>query len=95
MPVRVLLVDDHTLVRAGLRSLLDSLDGVEVVAEGGDGRGFDVAAAGTRARHGASLGLLGMEERATLAGGRLEIRAGPSGTTVTAELPLPEGEAET
>jgi DNA-binding NarL/FixJ family response regulator len=37
-PVRVLLADDHTLVRAGIRSLLESLPGVEVIAESGDGR---------------------------------------------------------
>jgi len=37
-PVRVLLADDHTLVRAGIRSLLESIDGVQVVAECGDGR---------------------------------------------------------
>lgn len=36
--VRVLLADDHTLVRAGIRALLESLSGVEVVAECGDGR---------------------------------------------------------
>jgi DNA-binding NarL/FixJ family response regulator len=36
--VRILLADDHTLVRAGIRSLLESVDGVEVVAECGDGR---------------------------------------------------------
>lgn len=36
--VRVLLADDHTLVRAGIRSLLENIDGVEVVAESGDGR---------------------------------------------------------
>jgi DNA-binding NarL/FixJ family response regulator len=36
--VRVLLADDHTLVRAGIRSLLESIAGVEVVAECGDGR---------------------------------------------------------
>jgi DNA-binding NarL/FixJ family response regulator len=36
-PMRVLLVDDHTLVRAGLRSLLESLHEVEVVGEAGDG----------------------------------------------------------
>lgn len=38
MPVRVLLVDDHALVRAGLRSLMQSFVDVEVVAEAGDGR---------------------------------------------------------
>ena len=35
--MRVVLVDDHTLVRAGLRTLLDTLEGVEVVAEAGNG----------------------------------------------------------
>jgi len=37
-PVRVLLADDHALVRAGLRELLQKLPQVEVVAEAGDGR---------------------------------------------------------
>jgi DNA-binding NarL/FixJ family response regulator len=36
--IRILLADDHTLVRAGIRSLLESIDGVEVVAEAGEGR---------------------------------------------------------
>jgi DNA-binding NarL/FixJ family response regulator len=35
--IRVLLADDHTLVRAGIRSLLQGLAGYEVVAEVGDG----------------------------------------------------------
>jgi DNA-binding NarL/FixJ family response regulator len=34
----VLLVDDHALIRAGIRSLLEKMTGVEVVAEAGDGR---------------------------------------------------------
>ena len=38
IPLRVLLADDHALVRAGLRKLLESIPGVEVVAEAGDGR---------------------------------------------------------
>lgn len=37
-PIRILLADDHTLVRAGIRSLLESIDDVVVVAEAGDGR---------------------------------------------------------
>ena len=37
-PIRVILADDHTLVRAGIRALLEKLPGVEVVAEAGDGR---------------------------------------------------------
>lgn len=36
--VRVLLADDHTLVRAGIRALLDKLPEVQVVAEATDGR---------------------------------------------------------
>lgn len=35
--VQVLLVDDHTLVRAGLRKLLESIPNVEVVGECSDG----------------------------------------------------------
>ena len=35
--IRVVVVDDHLLVRAGIRSLLESLDDVRVVAEAGDG----------------------------------------------------------
>ena len=35
--VRVLLADDHTLVRAGLRKLLESIPGFAVVGEAGDG----------------------------------------------------------
>lgn len=38
MNVRVVLADDHTLVRSGIRALLNGLPGVEVVAEAGDGR---------------------------------------------------------
>ncbi len=36
--IRVLLVDDHKLFRAGIRSLLQTVSGVEVIAEAGDGR---------------------------------------------------------
>ena len=37
-PIRVLLADDHALVRAGIRALLSTIEGVEVIAEAGDGR---------------------------------------------------------
>jgi len=37
-PIRILLADDHTLVRAGIRSLLTRLPGLEVVGEAADGR---------------------------------------------------------
>lgn len=36
-PIRVLLVDDHPVVRTGLRALLDGFDGVTVVGEAADG----------------------------------------------------------
>ena len=38
VPIRVLVAEDHGLVRAGIRRLLDDLAGVEVVAEARDGR---------------------------------------------------------
>lgn len=37
MPIRVLLADDHSLVRAGIRSLLQKIAGVQVVAEAENG----------------------------------------------------------
>ncbi len=37
-PIRILLAEDHTLVRAGIRSLLSRLDGMEVIGEASDGQ---------------------------------------------------------
>lgn len=37
-PLRVVLAEDHTLVRKGIRAVLRQLAGVEVVAEAADGR---------------------------------------------------------
>ncbi len=36
--IRLLLAEDHTIVREGLRSLIDSSEDMEVVGEVGDGR---------------------------------------------------------
>jgi len=53
-----------------------------------DGRGFDVAAARRRALDGESHGLINMQERATLAGGDLEIASAPGqGTSIRVRLP--------
>jgi PAS domain S-box-containing protein len=54
-----------------------------------DGVGFDVVAAQNRAAGGASLGLLGMQERVRLCGGSLEIKSSPgAGAKVVATIPL-------
>jgi DNA-binding NarL/FixJ family response regulator len=37
-PIRVVLTDDHPIVRAGIRAALEELPGVEVVGEASDGR---------------------------------------------------------
>lgn len=37
-PIRVVLADDHRLLRAGIRLLLEGVEGIEVVAEAADGR---------------------------------------------------------
>jgi DNA-binding NarL/FixJ family response regulator len=36
-PIRVLVVDDHAVVREGLRSFLELQDGIDVAGEAGDG----------------------------------------------------------
>ena len=55
-----------------------------------DGGGFDPAAVTNQPAGGKGLGLLGMRERAALAGGELIVEAAPgAGTTVVVRLPLP------
>lgn len=54
-----------------------------------DGQGFDPRSARDRAVNGASLGLVGMQERTELAGGLLELNSSPGqGTKVHAVFPL-------
>ena len=56
-----------------------------------DGIGFDEDGARLRVIRSGSMGLIGMEERAQLAGGRLKLRSAPgAGTTVSAVFPLVE-----
>jgi signal transduction histidine kinase len=57
-----------------------------------DGQGFEAAATLGASTTQGKLGLLGMQERATLAGGSLEIESNPgAGTTVIVRLPLGDG----
>jgi signal transduction histidine kinase len=54
-----------------------------------DGLGFDVSEARARAAQGASMGLLGMEERVSLSGGEFEVTAAVGqGTRVRALFPV-------
>lgn len=60
-----------------------------------NGRGFDVTQAMDTADHRRRMGLYGMEERAVLAGGRLEIESTLGvGTTISVEIPLEDAWAE-
>lgn len=43
MVVRVMLIDDHPVVRAGLRAILDSFPDIQVVAEAASGEGITLA----------------------------------------------------
>ena len=36
-PIRVVIADDHALIRAGVRALLGSFDNTELVGEAADG----------------------------------------------------------
>jgi DNA-binding NarL/FixJ family response regulator len=47
-PVRVLVVDDHQMVRAGITALLAATDDIVVVGQAGDGNEATVAATQTR-----------------------------------------------
>jgi len=54
-----------------------------------DGRGFDLDSVRARTASGASLGLVGMEERMALAGGSFELRSAPGqGTVLLATFPV-------
>jgi DNA-binding NarL/FixJ family response regulator len=68
--IRIVLADDHTLFRAGIRALLNDLAGAEVVGEAGDGH----AALRLIAQHKPDVAVLdiGMD--------------GPNGLEVTAQI---------
>ncbi len=37
-PIRVFLVDDHVVVRRGMRAFFDMFDDIEILGEAADGR---------------------------------------------------------
>ena len=72
-----------------LRVAVGEVSGEIELTVADDGVGFDIAQARRRAHEGRSLGLLGMEERAALAGGRIEIDSAPgNGTRLTLWVPI-------
>ena len=89
--IRVLIVDDHAVVRSGLRRVLESEADIEVVGEAGtaDQAIYETVALKPGAASGAGLGLVGMRERIALLGGTLTLETdGAGGTTLVAEVPL-------
>ena len=63
------------------------VDGTLAIRVSDDGRGIDARRATDG--EGGGFGLIGMRERADLAGGRLTIGSGDEGTTVALALPVP------
>jgi len=60
-----------------------------------DGKGFNIDETHIRALKGESFGLLGMQERASLAGGSLELTSGPGkGTVIHVHFPVEESKDE-
>ncbi|MFJ6279904.1 response regulator [Arthrobacter subterraneus] len=74
--IRVLLVDDHPVVRAGLRAMLGDFDGVVVVDEAADGAGA-IAAVRRLASTGGPVDVVLMD---------LQMGPGMDGVTATREV---------
>jgi PAS domain S-box-containing protein len=74
---------------ASVKVELSQTDGFLHLTVHDDGVGFDLEKARSQLQDGASLGLLGMEERASLAGGRIDLKSAPQkGTEVHVWFPL-------
>ncbi|MBI5948563.1 MAG: HAMP domain-containing protein [Chloroflexi bacterium] len=75
--------------------LLERRDGKAVLVVEDDGCGFDVSVVRGSGSPSAKLGLLGMEERASLVGGTLAVESRPgSGTAIFVEVPIDGGADE-
>ncbi|MEQ1911441.1 MAG: PAS domain S-box protein [Vicinamibacterales bacterium] len=89
----------NVLRHAAARNITVSVqvqDGALHLRVGDDGTGFDVTTARHRATLGTSLGLIGMEERATLVGGGIQWHSMPGrGTEVHAWFPFREAADDT
>jgi len=77
----------HSGSRRGEIRLRESADGVHLEVQD-HGRGLARPAGMRPAGDSTGIGILGMQERAREAGGSLEVKSGPRGTTVRAFLPL-------
>jgi signal transduction histidine kinase len=71
--------------------LLERRRGAAVLVVEDDGQRFDVAQVMASPQKRERLGLYGIEERASLAGGQVTVESRPdAGTTITVEIPLEE-----
>lgn len=93
--VQEALTNVHKHARGTSVSLIvERRDGEVLVIIEDNGRGFNAEAVANLPGGGRKLGLRGMEERATLAGGRLDIETAPdAGTTIYLHIPLSEAQA--
>ena len=94
--VRVVLADDHAVVRAGIANALKELPDLQIVGEVGDGRGmaadFDLATLAAMGHY----GLLGISERIALLKGRLQVQNRPDGgLLLQVEIPHSRVEVQT
>ena len=67
-PIRILLADDHIMVREGTRKILEREADLKVVAEAGDGRETTILAPHHRQEGSASGGAMVATIRATVGG---------------------------
>ena len=75
-PIRIVLADDHNLVRSGLKSLLSGIQGVEVVAEATNGK--EAAALAGSVKPDVVLMDIGMKELNGIEAAALIARDNPS-----------------
>ena len=81
----------HAAARRIMVSVRARNGGLEIIVED-DGKGFDVRGTLDGPATGKHLGLLGMQERARMLGGELDIASSPGrGTRVRMRIPMEDG----